>query len=135
MDIAEGADRKLHNRAFLGVSMMILGLALYPLSDAFVKHLMGTYSVPQTTFLRAFSRLVPLLIATFFAGGFKRVLSTNYPGRHLFRLLVNLVYTYCFMYAIKMGSLTVVYTLSYTSAFFMIFLSWLILKETVSWEK
>ncbi|MBF8263234.1 MAG: hypothetical protein HW387_899 [Parachlamydiales bacterium] len=135
MNILAGADRKLHNRAFLGVMMMVIGLALYPLSDAFIKHLMGTYSVPQTTFLRAITRLVPLLIATFFQGGIKRVLATNHPKQHLIRLTVNLIYTYCFMYAVSLGSLTVIYTLSYTSSFFMIFLSAVMLKETIGKER
>lgn len=128
-------DRKLQNRTFLGVLLMIIGLALYPLSDAFLKHLMGTYSVPQTTFLRALTRLVPLMIATFFHGGLKRVLTTDHPKQHLIRLAVNLLYTYCFMFAFSMGSLTVVYTLSYTSSFFMILLSAWMLKEKVGKER
>jgi drug/metabolite transporter (DMT)-like permease len=128
-------DRKLQNRAFLGVMLMIIGLALYPLSDAFIKHLMGTYSVTQATFLRAITRLVPLLIATFFQGGPLRVLYSNHPQRHLIRLAVNLCYTYCFMYAFSQSSLTVIYTLSYTSPFFMIILSAIMLKETVGRER
>ena len=56
-------SRKLHNRAVLGVLLMLGGLALYALSDAFIKQLMGSYSVPQTSFMRAFTRLVPLSIA------------------------------------------------------------------------
>lgn len=127
--------RSLQNRAFLGIMLMVLGLALYPLSDAFLKHLMGTYSVLQTSFLRAATRLVPLLIAVFFQGGFRKVFSTNVPGRHFARLLVNLLYTLCFMCAIKMGSLTTVYVISYTSSFFMIVLSSFILKETVNRER
>jgi drug/metabolite transporter (DMT)-like permease len=128
-------DRKLQNKAVLGVLLMITGLALYPLADAFVKHLMGIYSVPQTTFLRAFTRLIPLLIAVNFQGGFRRVLGTQHPLQHLVRLLVNLAYTLSFMYAMKMATLTTVYTLSYTSSFFMIILSALMLKEVVKVEK
>jgi drug/metabolite transporter (DMT)-like permease len=128
-------DRKLQNRAFLGVLLMIIGLALYPLSDAFIKHLMGIYSVQQATFLRAITRLVPLFIATFFQGGPLRVLSSNHPQRHLIRLAVNLCYTYAFMYAFSKASLTVIYTLSYTSPFFMIILSALMLKESVGRER
>jgi drug/metabolite transporter (DMT)-like permease len=124
-------DRQLHNRALLGVMLMIFGLALYPLADAFIKHLMSIYSVKQSTFLRGFGRLIPLFIATFFQGGPRHVLSTKYPGRHAVRLLVNLCYTYAFMYAFSMGSLTVIYTVSYTSPFFMILLSGLILKEKI----
>lgn len=128
-------DRTLHNKAVLGVVLMIVGLALYPLADAFVKHLMGTYSVPQVSFLRAFTRVIPLFIAVFFQGGVKKVLGTRHPMRHIVRLCVNLAYTYAFMYAFKMGSLTTIYTLSYTSPLFMIILSALMLKEAVSWEK
>jgi drug/metabolite transporter (DMT)-like permease len=135
MTVPANTDRKLQNRAFLGVVLMIIGLALYPLADAFIKHLMGTYSVKQTTFLRAITRLVPLFIATLFQGGPRQVLASNHPKRHLFRLAVNLCYTYAFMYAFSMGSLTVIYTLSYTSPFFMIILSALLLKETVGREK
>lgn len=129
------SDRKLQNRAVLGVLLMIAGLALYPLADAFVKHLMGTYSVEQTTFLRSLTRLVPLLIAMFFQGGVRKVLSTQHPKRHLIRLAVSLAYTYAFMFAISRGSLTMVYTLSYSSPLFMILLSAFMLKEHVSRDR
>lgn len=128
-------DRKLQNKAVLGVVLMITGLALYPLSDAFIKHLMGTYSVYQISFLRALTRMIPLMIAMYLQGGPKQILSTKHPARHLVRLSVNLVYTLAFMYAISLGSLTVVYTISYTSPFFMIILSALMLKESVGREK
>ncbi len=127
--------RSLQNRAILGIGLMILGLALYPLSDAFVKHLMATYSVQQAMFLRAITRLVPLLIVATFQGGLRQVLATKHPKAHLLRLMVNLCYTVSFMWAISSGSLTVVYTLSYTSPFFMIILSALMLKERVSFER
>ena len=128
-------SRQLQNKTLLGVVLMIVGLALYPLSDAFVKHLMGVYSVPQATFLRAFTRLIPLLIASFFQGGLIHVLSTKRPSSHLIRLGVNLAYTLAFMYSMKAGFLTLVYTISYTSPFFMILLSAILLKEKVSFEK
>lgn len=130
-----GGDRKLHNRAFLGVGLMILGLALYPLSDAFIKHLMATYSVCQATLLRAFTRLIPLLIATYFHGGPRKVLYTKHPSNHVVRLSVNLVYTFCFMFAFSLASLTTIYTFSYTSPFFMIVLGALMLKEKVTRER
>ena len=133
--VAPQDDRKLQNRAVRGVLLMILGLALYPLSDAFIKHLMGTYDVYQVSFLRSFTRVIPLIIAMFMQGGFKQILGTKHPYQHLFRLAVNLVYTFAFMYAFKSGSLTVIYTLSYTSPFFMIILSAIMLKESVGLEK
>jgi drug/metabolite transporter (DMT)-like permease len=135
MSAETGTSRKLQNRAVLGVLLMIGGLALYPLADAFIKHLMGTYSVYQTTFLRSFTRLIPLFIAVLFQGGVKKVLGTQHPQRHLIRLAVSLIYTLSFMFAMKMGSLTIVYTLSYTSPFFMIVLSAFMLKESISRER
>ena len=128
-------SRSLQNRAVLGVILMILGLALYPLSDAFIKHLTGTYSVPQASFLRAVTRVIPLLFATFLQGGPLRVLYTNHPGRHAVRLAVNLLSTYLFMASFTMGSLTVIYTLGYTAPLFVILLSALMLKEKVSPER
>lgn len=127
--------RRLQNKAIKGILLMLLGLALYPLADAFIKHLVGSYPVHQATFLRAITRLIPLLIAVPFQGGFKQILSTQHPKRHIFRLMINLAYTYSFMYALSMGSLTTIYTLSYTSSFFMIILSAFVLKETISKEK
>ncbi len=128
-------SRKLHNKAFLGVALMLGGLALYALSDAFIKQLMGTYSVPQTSFLRALTRFVPLSFAVLMQGGFRKIFATNHPSRHFARLGVNLAYTYSFMYAFSVASLTTIYTLSYTSSLFMIVLSALLLKERVSKEK
>lgn len=129
------SDRKLQNRAVLGVGLMILGLALYPLSDAFIKHLMGTYSVCQVTLLRAFTRLVSLFIATYFQGGPRRVLRSKHSASHFIRLGVNLIYTFCFMFAFSLASLTTIYTFSYTSPFFMIVLGSLMLKEKVPRER
>ncbi len=129
------SDRKLQNRALLGVVLMIVGLALYPLSDAFIKQLMGTYTVHQTSFLRAVTRLIPLVITIFFQGGFREIFATSRFGSHIARLAVNLCYTYAFMYAFSMGSLTSVYTLSYTSPFFMILLGAFMLKEKVNIDR
>lgn len=131
----EIAGRKLHNKAVLGVLLMIGGLALYPLSDAFIKHLMGVYSVPQATFLRAITRVIPLFVAMYFQGGLRSVLGTKKYKSHFVRLGVNLAYTYCFMFAFSMGSLTTIYTLAYTSSFFMIILSAIMLKETLGKER
>jgi len=130
--MATNSDRQLHNRALLGIILMIAALALYAISDAFIKHLMGTYSVNQTTFLRAATRMVPLVIAIFFHGGARHVFQTNHLGRHSVRLLVNLGSTYAFMFAFKVSSLTAIYTLGYTSSFFMIILSAFLLKESAS---
>jgi drug/metabolite transporter (DMT)-like permease len=128
-------SRKLHNKAVIGIGLMLGGLALYALSDACIKQWMETYSVTQTSFLRAFTRLIPLSAAVFMQGGARTIFATAHPTRHFVRLGVNLAYTYSFMYAFSAASLTTIYTLSYTSSLFMIALSALVLKEKVAREK
>jgi drug/metabolite transporter (DMT)-like permease len=132
---SHNAARRWHNRAVLGIILMIAGLALYALSDAFLKHLMSTYSVQQTLFLRALSRLIPLAFAASLQGGLPQVLRTEHPWQHAFRLLVNLIYTSAFIYAVSLSSLTDVYTLGYTAPLFMIILSALFLHERVSSDR
>jgi drug/metabolite transporter (DMT)-like permease len=70
-----------------------------------------------------------------FHGGFSKVLATKHPERHMVRLGINLLYTFSFMYAMKAASLTTVYTLSYTSSLFMIILSAVMLKESVTRDR
>lgn len=127
--------RAHQHRAVFGILCMMLGLALYPLSDALIKHLMETYAVAQATFLRSASRILPLVIAVMLKGGPKTILGTQRRGRHLIRLAVSLVYTYIFMYAYSKKSLAVVYILSYTSPFFLILLGALMLKERITRER
>ncbi|MGR3973145.1 MAG: DMT family transporter [Candidatus Rhabdochlamydia sp.] len=135
MSTGTQTNRQLQNRASLGIILMIIGLALYPLSDGFIKHLMGTYSFYQTSFLRAAIRLIPLFISVYFQGGVKEVLATRHPGKHIIRLIISFIYTASFMFALSQVPLTTIYTLSYTSSLFMIILSAVFLKEHISWDR
>lgn len=135
MPKTEEAARSWRHKPFWGIALMLAGIACYVFSDNFVKYLMGTYSVPQTTFLRALSRLIPLSTLLFFQKDWRYVFQTEQKKRHLLRLLVNLAYTYSFMFSFSLTSLTTVYTVSYTSSFFMILMGTLLLKEKVSKEK
>ena len=135
MACAVNKQRRWQNRPILGVLLMLLGLALYPLSDSFIKYFIHAYSLKQTSFLRAATRLIPLLIAVFFQGGFQAIFSTHKVPTHILRLGINLVQTFAFLFAFSLGSLTVVYTFGYSSSFCMIILSSLLLKEVVRKEK
>lgn len=128
-------SRKWAHRPFAGIGLMFLGIALYACSDACIKYLIGSYSLPQTTFLRALSRLLPLLCVLFFQKNIGDIFKTNQKMRHAIRLAINLSYTYTFMLSFSLTSLTNVYTISYTSSFFIILLGALFLKEKVSKEK
>jgi len=128
-------SRSLQDKPFLGIFLKIFGIALYPLSDAFVKYFMEIYSVPQATFLRALARMLPLLILVFFQGGFKHVFSPQQSQLHIVRLLINVASTFCFMYAFSSASLTTVYTFGYTTPIFMLILSTILLKESIKFQK
>ncbi len=119
------------SKPVLGILLMFIGLGLYPISDACIKHLLGSYSVYQTTFVRAFSRLIPLLFFAVMKTGSFSLLKTSQPRRHALRLLVSVISTYSFMYACSVTSLTSMYTLSYTSPIFMLIFSALLLHEKV----
>lgn len=128
-------SRSLQDKPALGIFLKLFGIALYPLTDAFVKHFMEIYSVPQATFLRALARMMPLLILVFFQGGFKHVFSPQQSTLHIVRLLINVASTFCFMYAFSSASLTTVYTFGYTTPIFMLILSAILLKETIQFQK
>ena len=123
--------RSLQNKPFLGIVLQLFGIALYPLTDAFVKIFMEIYSVPQATFLRALVRIMPLLVLVFFQGGFKHVFSPQQSKLHIVRLLINVGSTFCFMYAFSLASLTTVYTFGYTTPVFILILSTFLLKESL----
>lgn len=128
-------SRILHDKPFTGIFLKLFGIALYPISDAFVKHFVEIYSVPQATFLRALARMIPLLILVFFQGGFKHVFYPQQSNLHIVRLLVNVASTFCFMYAFSLASLTTVYTFGYTTPIFMLILSAILLKESITYQK
>ena len=112
---------------------MIVSVSLFPLSDACLKYLLHTYSVEQTAFLRALIRFLFLCLPSFFyKAPWKSFYSTKRPILHAGRIIASIVSTYCFMAACRKGSLTLIYTLGYTTPFFVVLLSALFFKERVS---
>lgn len=61
-------NRSLQEKPSLGIFLKLFGIALYPISDAFLKYFIEIYSVPQATFLRALTRMLPLLVLLLFQG-------------------------------------------------------------------
>jgi S-adenosylmethionine uptake transporter len=104
---------------------------LYVFSDAFVKHITQQYSVCQVTFLRAFVRLIPLLIVSLARHGLVD-LKTRHPKRHLARLCMNFISTYTVIYAMSREALVPVYVIYYTMPLVIVFLGKFFLKERVS---
>lgn len=124
----------------LAIVCMSISVSLFPLSDACLKHLVCSYSVQQTAFLRAFCRFVALMCFSgyfykIFSGQFFSVFGTNKPFLHLQRLIVSVASTYCFIWACKGSSLTFLYTLGYMSPLCIVLLSALFLRERVGLER
>jgi drug/metabolite transporter (DMT)-like permease len=126
---------RLIDAAPLGVLCMFVSVSLFPLSDACLKYLLNSYSVEQTAFLRALARFSTLFFASFFYRAPWKFFSTKEPLLHGKRMIVSVLSTYCFMAACQKGSLTLIYTLGYTTPFFMVVLSSLYLKEKVSFDR
>ena len=117
---------------------MLVSVSLFPFADACFKYLVTIYSVQQASFLRAISRLLPLVVLAFMQrsrGAIVANFTTQEPRLHIKRILVNLVSTYCFMAACMGGSLTLIYTLGYTAPLFMVLLSAFLLKEKVTLDR
>ncbi|MBN9543247.1 MAG: DMT family transporter [Alphaproteobacteria bacterium] len=113
-----------------GIALVLFSLFLYAYSDALIKVLLNkNYSVEQTTFLRAFTRLIPLFgaVALFYRSW--APLKTNRPWAHLSNAVIGCARTYAFMWAFKLIPLAEASALSYTSAIFFVILSVVFLNE------
>ncbi|MBN9543248.1 MAG: DMT family transporter [Alphaproteobacteria bacterium] len=116
--------------AIKGISVVLFSLFLYAYSDALVKMLLNkNYSVEQVTFLRAVSRLIPLIIALLLFYRSLAPLKTNRPWAHLINAVIGCGRTYAFMWAFKLIPLAEASALSYTSAIFFVILSVVFLNE------
>ncbi|MDR2417033.1 MAG: DMT family transporter, partial [Holosporales bacterium] len=96
-----------------------------------MKHIARQYSVSQVTFLRAFMRLLPLLIVSLISHGWAD-LRTCYPRRHAVRLCMNFISTYAVIYAMSQEALVSVYVIYYTMPLIIVFLGKYFLREHVS---
>jgi len=126
------SNRRLSNRTALGIGLMIFGLTFYCLSDAVIKDLISTYGVCQAILLRASTRAISLLIAIYAEGDVRKIFYSERFACHMIRLAVNLFYTFSFIFALSLASLTTIYAFSYTSPLFMMLLSSLMLKEKIA---
>ena len=123
------------DRPLIGALCMALSVSLYPITDACLKHFVSVYSVEQTAFLRALMRALALCVPLLFLPSPLQALKTKEKTLHFKRLIVSIGSTYCFLYACSQCSLTLLYTLGYTTPFFMILLSAWSLREKVPMDR
>lgn len=123
------------NAPLKGILAMFISVAFFPVADAAIKYLVTTYSVQQTAFVRAIARIGSIVLASYLfhkGSSYTTLFATNEKWLHVKRVIANLISTFCFMWACFHGSLTLIYTLGYTSPLFMVILGALCLKERVS---
>ena len=78
----------------------------------------------------ALAVLTPILA---FRGG--KILTTNYPGRHAFRVLINLCALFSYFFALQHLPLANAVAISFTDAIFTMLLAIWLLGELVDWRR
>ncbi|MBN8828390.1 MAG: DMT family transporter [Sphingobacteriia bacterium] len=126
-------NRVLSSNSLKGIVLVIFSLFLYAFSDALIRLMLKgyNYGVEQTTFLRALTRIVPLILASLVFYKSFEPLKTNRPWAHLINSAIGCARTYAFMLAFKLIPLAEASALSYTSALFFVILSVIFLKEKI----
>jgi len=121
--------QKFDNKILLGNAIMIAALVTYVISDAVCKGFMSYYTAPQVCFFRTIARIIPLIIACIFMR--KNPLTTSKLKYHLYRGIVASASTVFLMGAYKYSHMTDVHAIGYTSAFFVLIFSYLLLGEKI----
>ncbi len=117
-------------RSLLGVALASAGYACFALQDAVVKWLVADYEVPQILFMRS---LVIVLITAPLALYFRHpsIMKSRYRGTVVLRAGLMLVAWLLFYNAAKHLGLAELTTLYFSAPIMVVFLSILVLKETV----
>jgi len=128
-------SRTWHDKAPLGIWLMIISVLVHVTGTVFEKKLLGIYPVLQMAFVRALLRLPPIFSALIKQGDLKAVLAVRQPLCHLLRLTAYVSYNCCMLYALSKASLVTIGSLQYVTPFFTIGFSVWILKEQITKHK
>ncbi|MGN7293765.1 DMT family transporter [Rhizobium sp. SAFR-030] len=117
-------------RPLLGIALASAGYACFALQDAIVKWLVADYEVPQVLFMRS---LVIVLITGALARHLRHpsIMKSRYRGTVVLRAGLMLVAWLLFYNAAKHLGLAELTTLYFSAPLMVVFLSILVLKETV----
>lgn len=118
------------HRTFLGIALASAGYACFALQDAIVKFLVADYEVPQILFMRS---LIIVLITWPLALHFRHpsIMKSRYRGTVVLRAGLMLVAWLLFYNAAKHLGLAELTTLYFSAPIMVVFLSILVLKESV----
>ncbi|MCV9999243.1 DMT family transporter [Pararhizobium sp. YC-54] len=116
--------------AVAAVVIMLTGMFLFTANDALGKWLTGHHSIGQLVFLRSLMAFLTLLPFAYRAG-FRRIFSFERPWLFLFRVLMTVIDTFAFYYAVSLLPLADVMTYWLAAPLYVAALSPLLLGEHV----
>lgn len=113
----------------LGNILMMIALTLYIIADAICKQFLQEYPAAQVTLFRTISRLIPILITCCIVK--RDPARTSRFSEHVLRGVIASINTIMFICAYKYSPMTDVNAIGYTSAFFILPISYFLLGEKI----
>ena len=120
--------------AIAAVLIMLAGMLLFTANDAIGKWLTGTYSVGQLVFVRSVAALV-ILLPFVWRAGTKQLFAIERPWTMLLRVVLTVVDSFAFYYAVSLLPLADVMTYWLAAPIYVAAFAPLLLGEHVGWRR
>lgn len=116
------------------VVIMLIGMLLFTANDAIGKWLTGSYSVGQLVFVRSVAALIILAPFAWRAGA-KQIFAIERPGTFFMRVVLTVVDSFAFYYAVSFLPLADVMTYWLAAPIYVAAFAPLLLGEHVGWRR
>jgi len=116
------------------VLIMLIGMLLFTANDAIGKWLTGSYSVGQLVFVRSVAALI-ILAPFVWRAGAKQILAIERPGTFFLRVVLTVVDSFAFYYAVSLLPLADVMTYWLAAPIYVAAFAPLLLGEHVGWRR
>lgn len=116
------------------IGFAVLGLALFSLADALMKHLSGLYPFVQNLFLNAVFSLVPITVMAFARGGVRSFRTTR-PGLQVLRAALGLATGFLAVVSFYRMPMADTYAILFASPLIITAASAALFRERVEWQR
>ena len=116
------------------VVIMLVGMLLFTANDAIGKWLTGSYSVGQLVFVRSVAALI-ILAPFVWRAGKKQIFAIERPGTFFLRVVLTVVDSFAFYYAVSLLPLADVMTYWLAAPIYVAAFAPLLLGEHVGWRR
>ena len=120
-----------NDNPLLGIIYITMAVFMLAVMDAFIKHVAPVYSYPQILFFRSIISFIPLYFYLKKSSQLKS-LKTKRFGLHLYRGIISIFATYCFVNALAHIPLASMYAIEFAAPIFITILSVFLLSEKVN---